>query len=49
MERNSIDSDGKSKEPADRPRWGQAIIALLILAAVLVVGVLYRFVTLLAR
>ena len=37
------------KDPADRPRWGQAIIALLILAALLMIGVLYRFVTLLLR
>ena len=49
MERNSIDSDGKSKEPADRPTWGKAIIALLIMAAVLIVGVLYRFLTLLVK
>ena len=38
------------KDPAERrPRWGEAIIALLILAAALIVGVLYRFVTLLLR
>ena len=37
------------KEPADRPSWGQALVALLILAAALVIGVLYRFLAVLLK
>ena len=42
---------GRNQEdPAERrPRWGVAMVALLILAAALIVGVLYRFAALLLR
>ena len=40
----------QGEDPRERrPRWGEAMVALLILAAALVIGVLYRFMAVLLK
>ena len=42
--------DEEEEDPRERrPRWGEAMVALLILAAALVIGVLYRFMAVLLK